>query len=56
MSDDSINDMYDLLHKINFSYIRQVNDKELKYLIRQIAAECHRRGHEDWMSKNKKLG
>jgi uncharacterized protein YehS (DUF1456 family) len=42
----------DLLHSINAAYIRQVNDKELKYLIRQIAAECHRREHDDWMSKD----
>lgn len=40
-----------LLHNINAAYIRQVSDKELKYLIRQIADECYRRGHEDWMIK-----
>jgi hypothetical protein len=41
----------DLMHRINGEYVRQVNDDELKYLIRQIAAECHRREHDDWMSK-----
>jgi hypothetical protein len=41
----------DLLHEINADFIHQINDQELKYLIRQIAAECFNRGHLEWLSK-----
>jgi len=36
----------DMLHRINYEFIRQVEDAELKYLLNQCVDECRRRGLE----------